>query len=63
MQQKTKKNCLVFQIIACEWVALIMSVLGTQHLSTALMALTNSFNLWHITKRDFLQINCLPVAQ
>ena len=40
-----------------------LSLLGTEHLSTALVVLTNSLKLLHITKSDFLQLNCLPVEQ
>ena len=63
MQKKVQKKFLVFEITASEWVTLIMSLLGREHLATTLMVLTNSFNLWHITKRDFLPLNCLPVEQ
>ena len=63
MQKKVQKKFLVFEITASEWVTLIMSLLGKEHLATALMVLTNSFNLWLITKRDFLQLNFLPVEQ
>ena len=37
------------------------SLLGREHLSTAVIVLTNRLNLGHITKGDFLQLNCLPV--
>ena len=40
-----------------------LSVFGREHLSTAVIVLENSLNLWHITKRDFLQLDCLPVEQ
>ena len=37
--------------------------LSEKHLSTALIVLRNSFKLYPITKRNFLQLNCLPVDQ
>ena len=40
-----------------------LSLLGTEHLSTALIVLTNSLKILHITKREFLQLNSLPVDQ
>ena len=40
-----------------------LSLLRTEHLSTALIVLTNSLKLLHITKRDFLQLNCLLLDQ
>ena len=46
------------------WMGCIkLSLLGREHLSTALIVLTNSLNLWHIPKRDFLELNFLPVEQ
>ena len=46
------------------WMGCIkLSLLGREHLSTALIVLTNSLKLFHITKRDFLPLNCLPVEQ
>ena len=48
----------------CLWMSCIkLSLLGRQHLSTALAVLTNSLKLFHITERDFLQLNCLLVDQ
>ena len=40
-----------------------LSLLGREHLSTAHIVLTNSLKLLHLTKSDFLQLNCLPDAQ
>ena len=40
-----------------------LSVLGREHLSTAVIVLTNRLDVGHITKADFLQLNCLPVEQ
>ena len=40
-----------------------LSLLGREHLSTALVVLTNSLKLFHIPKRDFLPLNWLPVEQ
>ena len=46
------------------WMGFIkLSLLGREHLSTALIVLTNSLKLLHIAKRDILQLNCLPVDQ
>ena len=46
------------------WMGCIkLSVLGREHLSTALIVLTNSLKLLHITKIEFLQLNCLLVDQ
>ena len=48
----------------CMWMGCIkLSVLGREHLSTALIVLTNSLKLLHISKRDYFQLNCLPVEQ
>ena len=40
-----------------------LSLLGKEHLSSAVIVLTNRLNLGHITKGDFLQLNCVPVEQ
>ena len=46
------------------WMGCIkLSLLGREHLSTALVVLTNSLKLSHIPKSDFLPLNCLPVDQ
>ena len=46
------------------WMGCIkFSLLGREHLSTALIVLTNLLKLSHISKRDFLQLNSLPVEQ
>ena len=46
------------------WMGCIkLSLLGREHLSTALIVLTNSLKPLDITKRDFLQLNCFPVDQ
>ena len=46
------------------WMGCIkLSVLGREHLSTALIVLTNSLKILHITKRDFSQLNCVLVDQ
>ena len=48
----------------CMWMGCInLCLLGREHLSTALIVLKNSLNVWHITKRDFSQLNCLLVEQ
>ena len=48
----------------CMWMGCIkLSVFGREHVCTALIVLTNSLQLLHITKRDFLELNCLPVDQ
>ena len=44
------------------WMGCIkLSLFGREHLSTALIVLTKGLKLSHITKRDFLQLNCVPV--
>ena len=40
-----------------------LSLIGRQQLSTAHIVLTNSLKLLHLTKSDFLQLNCLHDAQ
>ena len=46
------------------WMGCIkLSVLGREHSSTALIVLTHSLRPFDITKRDFLQLNCVPVEQ
>ena len=44
------------------WMGCIkLSLLGREPLSTALVVLRNSLKLLHITKRDFLLLNCFLV--
>ena len=46
------------------WMGCIkLSLLGREHLPTALILLRNSLKVSHINKRDFVQLNCLPVDQ
>ena len=46
------------------WMGCIkLSLLGREHLPTALIVWRNSLKLSHITKGDFLQLNCLPFDQ
>ena len=60
---KNPKNVFSFRD-NCMWMSCIkLSLLGREHLSTAVIVLTNSLNLFHLTKRDFLPLNCLPVEQ
>ena len=40
-----------------------LSPLGREHLPTAIIVLRKSLKLSHITKKDFLELNCLPVDQ
>ena len=48
----------------CIWMGCIkFSLLGREHLPRALIVLTNSLNLWHMYKRDFLHLNCLHFEQ
>ena len=48
----------------CMWMGSIKkSLLGREHLITAFIVLRNSLKLSHITKRDYFQLNCLPVYQ
>ena len=62
MQNKTTKNFGFSDNYL--WMGCIkLSLLGREHLSWALIVLTNSLKLLHITKRDFSQLNCPPVDQ
>ena len=46
------------------WIGSIKySLLESEYLSTALNMLTNSLKISHITKRDFLQFNIVPIDQ
>ena len=63
MQEKIKKMFLVFGDNAMWMGCLKLSLLGREHLSTSVIVLTNKLNLGHITKGDFLQLNCLVVEQ
>ena len=46
------------------WMGCIkLSLFGREHLPTAVIVLTNSLNVWYITKRDFLQRKCVLVDQ
>ena len=46
------------------WMGCIkVSLFGTEHLSTAVIVLTNTLKLLHITKSEFLQLNFVPVDQ
>ena len=49
---------------SCMWMGYNkLSLLGREHLSTALILLTNIVKLFHITKSNFLPVNCRPVEQ
>ena len=46
------------------WMGCIkLSLLGREQLPTALIVLRNGLKPSHITKRHFLEIDCLPVDQ
>ena len=48
----------------CLWMGCIkLSLFGREHLSTALIVLTNNLKLLHITKGEFLQLNYVPIEQ
>ena len=48
----------------CMWMGCIkLSLFGREHLRTAVIVLTNSLKLFHITIREFLPLNCPPVEQ
>ena len=48
----------------CMWMGcIILSLLGREHFSTAVILLTNSLNLCLITKGDFSELKCLSVEQ
>ena len=57
MQKKIEEKCLVSEVIASEIAA--VSLLRREYLSQQVNALRNSFKTLHISKRDFLQRNCL----
>ena len=62
MQQKIEKKIFSFSD-NCMWMRCIkLSLLGREHLSTAVIVLRNSLKLFHITKRDFLPLNCIPLS-
>ena len=63
MHKKNQEKVLSFWD-NCMWMGCFkLSLFGREHLSTALIVLTNTLKLLHITKRDFLQLNCIPVDQ
>ena len=54
MHKKIEKTFLVFEIIACVMGSINLCLFGIEHLSTAVIVLTNSLNLWHMYKKYFL---------
>ena len=62
-EEKNWEKCFSFWD-NCMWMGYIkLSILGREHLPTALIVLRNGLKLSHITKRDFLEVNCVPVDQ
>ena len=57
MEDKIEKKLFVFEIIASELVALNMSLLRREYLSSAVNVLTTSYKALRLTKRDFVRIN------
>ena len=48
----------------CIWIGRVkLSLLRREYLSLALSVLGNSLEILHVTKRDFLQVNCLHSDQ
>ena len=48
----------------CMWMGCIkLSLFVRAHLSTTVVVLTNSLNLFFITKRDLLQLKCISSEQ
>ena len=46
----------------CIWTGCVkLSLLRTEYLSSALIVLTKSLNILHITNRDFLKLYCLHI--
>ena len=60
---KNRENVFSFCDNSMRMGCIKLSLLGREHLSTALIVLTTRLNLSHITKRDFLQLNSLRVEQ
>ena len=58
-RKKIKKNIFLFGIIASKLAALKFSLLRREYLSSSFNVSRNSVNIWHITNRDFLQLNCI----
>ena len=59
MQKKIEKKFLVSEIIASEMACCKLSLLRREYLSRQVNAIRNSFKTFDISKRDFLQRNCL----
>ena len=63
MQEKIEKNYCIFEIIASELVAVKLSLLRREYLSSAVNVLTNSYKALRLTKTDFFRLNYLPNDQ
>ena len=59
MQQKIQKSFLVSRDICVQIGCVKLSQLKREYLPSALSVLGNSLEIYHITNRDFLQVNCL----
>ena len=62
MERKIEKN---FSFTDnCIWIGIIkLSLLTIGYLLFEANMLANSRKIWHITKSDFLQLNCLRIDQ
>ena len=59
MQKKTEENIFTFWD-NCIWIGYVkLCVLRAENLLSAVNLLTNSLKIFHISKRDFLQLNFL----
>ena len=63
MQKEIEKKFFVFEDNCIRIGCVKLSLLGKEYLSTAFNVLKNSLNIFHITKRDLLEFNCLPIDQ
>ena len=63
MQKKIKKKFFYF-LDKYIWIGCVkLPVLRTENFSSAVNVLTNSPNIFHITKRYFFTLNCFRVDQ
>ena len=63
MEQKVQKKRFVFEIMASELVAVKLSLLRREYLSSAVNVLTNSYKALRLTKTDFFRLNYVPNDQ
>ena len=61
--KKIKKKFFIFEIVASEYCCVKLSQVRREYLPSALSLLGDSFEILHVTKRAFLQVNCLHSDQ